>query len=311
MKINLSLIIKILVSFLFLFSAFAKLYPTPIYGITKVFEEGQLIPMGFGENLVPYISRFIIALEIFIAITILQKNYIRTIIIPLSIFLLSVFSIHLVYQIILGSSENCGCFGELIPMTPGEALLKNLITIFVLIILYKRIKISIKKDINLLLIQALVVLLLIFAFIPVYVGPSSNNSNSFVSYVSSENFRLSQEDKILCLFDAGCEHCQETAKQIDSISNLAENFPQVYIIFSDTEKENIPNFFDFVGREFPYQIIPFANYDTDEIDSYMELTFPDYDNPVVIFYNGSKQIRLFDGTGENEFSATELLNLLD
>ena len=81
MKINLSLIIKILVSFLFLFSAFAKLYPTPIYGITKVFEEGQLIPMGFSENLVPYISRFIIALEIFIAITILQKNYIKRIII--------------------------------------------------------------------------------------------------------------------------------------------------------------------------------------------------------------------------------------
>ena len=27
----------------------AKLYPTPIFGITKVFEQGQLIPMGFSE----------------------------------------------------------------------------------------------------------------------------------------------------------------------------------------------------------------------------------------------------------------------
>ena len=309
MKINSSLIIKFFVSFLFLFSAFAKLYPTPIYGITKVFEEGQLIPMGFGENIVPYISRFIIALEIFIAITILQKNSIKKIIIPLSIFLLSVFSIHLTYQIILGSSENCGCFGELIPMTPVEALVKNLITIFILLVLYKKIDID-KEDVRSLIIQALLVLLLIFAFIPIQAKSLSNN-NSFISYVDLEDFRVSEENKILCLFDAGCEHCQETARQLDSISNLVEIFPQVHIIFSDTEKENIPNFFDFVGTEFPYQIIPFANYDTDEIDSYMELTFPDYDNPVVIFYNGSKQIRLFDGTGKNEFSAQELINLLD
>ena len=44
-------IFRILISALFLLSAFAKLYPTPMYGITKVFEEGQLLKMGFSENL--------------------------------------------------------------------------------------------------------------------------------------------------------------------------------------------------------------------------------------------------------------------
>ena len=29
----------------------------------------------------------------------------------------------------------------------------------------------------------------------------------------------------------------------------------------------------------------FANYETDKVDSYMEITFPDYDNPVVILYD--------------------------
>ena len=38
--------LRVLISGLFLLSAFAKLYPTPMYGITKVFEEGQLIPLG-------------------------------------------------------------------------------------------------------------------------------------------------------------------------------------------------------------------------------------------------------------------------
>ena len=44
--------LRILISVLFLLSAIAKLYPTPMYGITKVFEEGQLIPMGFSESIV-------------------------------------------------------------------------------------------------------------------------------------------------------------------------------------------------------------------------------------------------------------------
>ena len=57
--------------------------------------------------------------------------------------------------------------------------------------------------------------------------------------------------------------------------------------------------------------MPFANYDTDEVDSYMEITFPDYDNPIVILYNGAKQIRLFDGTGSNEYHAKELQLLLN
>ena len=52
-------ILRGLVSILFFLSAFAKLYPTPLYGITKIFEEGQLIPMGFSEDFAPYFSRFI------------------------------------------------------------------------------------------------------------------------------------------------------------------------------------------------------------------------------------------------------------
>ena len=75
MKKNLPMIIRVLVSALFLLSAFAKLYPTPMYGITKVFEEGQLIPMGFSEGVAPYFSRLIIAVELLIAFAILFSVY--------------------------------------------------------------------------------------------------------------------------------------------------------------------------------------------------------------------------------------------
>ncbi len=304
------MIFRVLISALFLLSAFAKLYPTPMFGITKVFEQGQLIPMGFPEDLVPYLSRFILAIEFFIAFAILQKNYLKKIIIPTSIGLLVLFSLHLTYSIFLGDTENCGCFGDLIPMTPLQALIKNIITIAVLGYLYKNTEANKENNCSKLSIQLLSILLIMFAFLPVS-SQSKTEGSSFVSYVVDANFKHSEEYKILCYFDAGCEHCQHAARSIDSLSNLSDNFPPVHIVFSDTEQDNIPNFFEYVGKEYPYQIMPFANYDTDEIDSYMEITFPDYDNPVVILYKGAKQIRLFDGTGYNEYSAEQLQLLLE
>ena len=310
MKKNLPMIIRVLISALFLLSAFAKLYPTPMFGITKVFEQGQLIPMGFPEDLVPYLSRFILAIELLIAFAILQRNYLKKLIIPSSIGLLMLFSLHLTYSIFLGDTENCGCFGDLIPMTPFQALVKNLITIVVLMYLYKNTTDDKENVFSKLSIQFLSLLLVMFAFLPVSSQTNSEKS-SFVSFVDDEKFKNSEDYKILCYFDAGCEHCQHAARSLDSLSNLSDNFPPVHIVFSDTEQENIPSFFEYVGNQYPYQVMPFANYDTDEVDSYMEITFPDYDNPIVILYKGAKQIRLFDGTGYNEYHAEELQILLD
>jgi hypothetical protein len=69
-KKNLSFIIRVLVSALFLLSAFTKLYPSPEIGVIKFFEHKQLIDgLGFNEMVAQYLSRFLIAFEFFIAIS--------------------------------------------------------------------------------------------------------------------------------------------------------------------------------------------------------------------------------------------------
>ena len=300
--------LRVLVSGLFLLSAFAKLYPTPMYGITKVFEQGQLIPMGLPESIVPYFSRFIIGAEIFLAITILFNNYLKRLIVPLSFIMVAIFSIHLSTQI-FGDSENCGCFGDLIPMTPLEALIKNLITLVILFFIYKKSK-DVRGEIKNLILFFLIISTFMFSFLPIS-STSKSSGNSFITYVENEEFVNLEDRKILCFFDAGCEHCQHAARSLDSLSTLSENFPPVHIVFSDTEQEKIPEFFEVAGNEYPYQVMPFANYETDEVDSYMELTFPDYDNPVVILYDGNRQIRLYEGTSRNEFTPEDLKRILD
>ena len=308
LKKNLPLIIRVLVSALFLLSAFAKLYPTPMYGITKVFEEGQLIPMGFSEGLVPYISRLIIAVELFIAIAILQKNYLKKLVIPASILMLFVFSLHLAYSIFLGDSENCGCFGELIPMSPIQALIKNIITLGVLGFLYKNTPDDNANNCSKLSIQFLSILLLMFALLPVQTVGKNKRVSSFTEYVVAD-MDMNDGKKILCFFDAGCEHCMDAAKSLNELSDSIAYFPEIHIIFSDSEADRIPEFFTYAGREYSHQVLPFYK-DDDEINSYLEILGYEYENPAVIYLDNGNQIRFYDGTGANKYNEEELKKLL-
>lgn len=130
--------IRIIISVLFIVSAIAKLYPSPYFAIST-FEVKQLYPLGFSATIAPWFSRILIGIELALGLLILQNNHIKRIIIPATILLLAVFVAHLSYVTFAtgGDSGNCGCFGELIPMTPIEAIIKNVVAIVLLFILHK------------------------------------------------------------------------------------------------------------------------------------------------------------------------------
>lgn len=129
--------IRILVSLLFIVSAVAKMYPSPYFAIST-FEVKQLYTLGFSEHVAPYFSRTLIGIELAMGFLLLQKHWLKRFIIPMTILLLAVFVGHLTYVTFLsgGDSGNCGCFGELIPMTPIEAIIKNIVAIGLLAYLY-------------------------------------------------------------------------------------------------------------------------------------------------------------------------------
>ena len=306
---NITLISRLLISALFLLSAIAKLYPTPLYGITKVFEEGQLIPMGFSEDFAPFLSRLIICFEFFIAFAILQTHYIKKLIIPSTILLLIIFNVDLALDIFVGNDENCGCFGQLIPMTPSEAFIKNIFTILLLIFIYRNVNDKKESNFLLLLNGYLIISVLMFSLLPIATNSSSKQVSSYSTYVN-EDFNINDGKKILCFFDAGCEHCMDAAKSLTEIANNSIEFPDVHIIFSDTEEGKIPDFLKYSGKEYSYQIMEFYNPD-DEINSYLEVLGYEYENPVVIYYNNGNQMRFYDGTGTNEYDAKDFESLFN
>lgn len=113
-----------------------------VSGITKMFPlwsfEKQLVDLGIcGWCSAHYLARGIIALELALGVAVLQPHFLKKLVIPSTILLLVAFCIHLSIQMALyGNSGNCGCFGQLIEMTPLEALIKNIITIAILVYLW-------------------------------------------------------------------------------------------------------------------------------------------------------------------------------
>ncbi|MFA6599155.1 MAG: MauE/DoxX family redox-associated membrane protein [Ignavibacteriaceae bacterium] len=127
--------IRVLVFLLFLISGIAKMFPVWAF-------EKQLVDLGIATWCsAHYFSRFLIALEIAIGFTILQRHYLKKIVIPTAIGLLLVFSFHLVFQMYLNGAltGNCGCFGQLIDMSPLAAFIKNVIMIGLLFYLYRNV----------------------------------------------------------------------------------------------------------------------------------------------------------------------------
>jgi thiol-disulfide isomerase/thioredoxin len=201
---QLPMIIKGLMACMFLLSAVAKLYPSPNLAL-PTFEVKQLIPMGFSETSAAYFSRILIGCELALGILLLQKNYFKRLVIPMSFLMLLIFSIHLSYEIAsTGNSGNCGCFGSLLPMTPVQALIKNIIGMGLLVILYQ--KTSKQNDgLNFSFLAAITFASILAVFM---VGPIQRKSNDELVAEMMQEMNMDETDQTITE--------EETAPKVES-----------------------------------------------------------------------------------------------
>ena len=334
--------LRIIVFALFVVSALAKMFP--IWAFEK-----QLVDLGMASWCsAPYFARLLLGVELAIGIAILQPHYLKRIVIPSTILLLVVFCIHLSIEMVKhgAMNGNCGCFGQLIPMTPLEAFLKNVAAIGILIWLYKiTTEREMKHRFSLLLLIWSLSSLLIFALFPfcpcaaeetpeaaaivdsssspetapmaeidtttekasgaeqvepvaVDPGPAAVTSAfSKLAIFNGKKANIDQGKAIVCFFAPGCDHCQETAKELAKMSKQ-KDFPPIYIFFMDEEPEKIPAFIKQAGRNFPYRIL--------DIPTFWTTMGPEGETPGVYYlWNGNVR-KTFLGINEKAFNATEL-----
>ena len=179
-KNYLSWSIRIIVSALFILSALAKLskghlLDSPYFAIST-FEVKQLYTLGFSEGIAPYFSRTLIGIEMALGLLLLQNNWLKRFIVPVTTALLLVFIGHLTYVTFLsgGNSGNCGCFGELLPMTPIEAIIKNIVAVGLLVYLYKLLP-NVSKNGNFWILTTVLFASILWIYMLAPIRPASNN----------------------------------------------------------------------------------------------------------------------------------------
>lgn len=206
-KKNTAWILRIVVALLFIISAIAKIakgwipdFPfidfAPNFAIST-FEVKQLYSLGFSESWAPYFSRTLIGIEFALGFLLLHNHYLKKITIPATISLLGIFIIHLSYEVITkGNTGNCGCFGELLPMSPVEAILKNIVAIGLLIWLWKILDPDPKSNVWILTTIILGCILALFMIAPIKansaaISNSITNGNSVTDTTFIDSLKIS------------------------------------------------------------------------------------------------------------------------
>jgi hypothetical protein len=207
--------IRISISFLFLLSAVAKLYPSPYFAIST-FEVKQLYPLGFSGDIAPFFSRILIGIEFALGILILQKHYLRKLVIPATLLMLAVFTTHLSIVTFQngGNSGNCGCFGSLLPMTPIQAILKNVVAMILLVIL---LKVMPKKDESKSNFWVLTTATVFFILLLFMIAPMQAESN-LVDVTGSEPNETAEVE----LIDTLKTEPKVETKKLDTINKIVE-----------------------------------------------------------------------------------------
>lgn len=127
---KLASVLKILLGAVFIFSAVSKYVTIDSFEI-YVYSFG-LFPLVMCF----YLSRLLIAAELLLGIALISHRNHRFTSITSLLFLLF-FVGFLVYAHLIGRTDNCHCFGDLLPFNPVQSILKNAVMIVVLLFIYK------------------------------------------------------------------------------------------------------------------------------------------------------------------------------
>ena len=257
MKIHLKNItiigLQFICAFLFLFSAYTK-WIAPRYF--------EILLMGQIEFITPswasILSRFIIGLEFSIGVLFLFRLFLRKVAL-FSFWMLIVFTLFLIRQVILGNDENCGCFGEMIKMSPLESILKNIGTLIIIFILYKISKKYTlkKKSYFLALGVASFIIALQFFLLPI----KNNDSFPFSKFTNFKNgekmekIDLISKKAIVAVFNLDCNHCQDAAKMLGELKKTYSQIPDIFVLFFSEGETTIEEFNKITYTNFPYVLI--------------------------------------------------------
>lgn len=248
MKKRLSFVIRVLLSGVFILSAYSKLVSP---GLIEII----LLDHGIvgSREAAAILVRILIGFEFALGLLFIQPFSLKKIVIPISFIFLVGFTIYLGYAaIILNDTQNCGCFGELIKMSPVESVIKNILLIGLLVLLFKW---SDEKK-NYIVVALIMVISVAAVFIAIPLKSKKDlKFAEYTSFVGTGRVDLSRGDKLLAVMNTECDHCQLLAKDLTDLKIKMKWFPEMYALLFSDGSISVDSFKVITNFDFPYEII--------------------------------------------------------
>lgn len=253
--------ISILIGALFIFSGYVKLYPIEPFEFT-------FVDLGIANwRTAPFIARIFISLEFFIGALLIFNVYMKKFTVKFTIAVLVIFNFYLLLVLLKdGNSGNCGCFGNVLVMTPLQALGKNIIIILLLLpFLYRKSELDYGRFTRWIIYPFLLISLVMphvlnyidFSYSESYLKESKiNQSVPLDTLYNNASYKKPVKDldkgkKILVFMSLKCPHCKIAAKKIRLINRANRNIP-FFLVFNGETSDLQPFFTETKISGIPY-----------------------------------------------------------
>ena len=242
-----SKILQLLLGITFLFSAYTKAVGPGFFEIT-------LMDQGIAPDriIASYLARFFIGLEFALGFLMILPFYVKRLM-QFTFFLLGGFTLHLIYLWSIGDTDNCGCFGEMISMTPEQSIIKNMIMLAIAFVVFRSAQTKkIKIIIPIVFSAATIISMWIILPIP---NHKEFPFESFTHFETRGRVDLSSGENLVAIFNLDCEHCQQAATELGELKRNQENFPELYVLYFQEGSTTVEDFESITQSSFPYDLI--------------------------------------------------------
>ena len=238
-------VLQVLLGLLFVVSAVLKIVeidPFEIYVYSYHF---------FSFDVSCLVARFAIILELVLGICLIF-NVLHKLIWWGSVLMLLGYSGLMVYAMVLGRTDNCHCFGELLQFNPWQSLLKNLVLLLLFVPLYRVRGRAFRGQWPVWIGMVVACLLAVFLAAPPDFFVREVESGQVIRCSLFEEalhdeplseMGLDRGKKVVGVFSSSCNYCKLAARKL-SVMQSHLGFPEqdvVYVFMGDGE--GVPSFF--------------------------------------------------------------------
>ena len=234
---------RILLGLVFIFSAYTKFVGPGFFEITLI-DQGLVPSRAWAQHA----ARFLIGFEFALGLLMILPYYTKHLMAISSLMLVG-FTLHLGYLWAIGDTENCGCFGEMISMSPAESIAKNALMLAVSGWLWIK---SESKATNqtILLGGAAILISSMWGFLPIP-NQSEFPTNEHTSFAYAGRTDLTSGEKMIAILNLDCEHCQELSLELGKLQK-EDQLPDTYALYFKEGETTVEQFEQMTNTAFPY-----------------------------------------------------------